>query len=693
MPLFALSLSGDEAKPPVAKIVPREMKMFGDTRVDNYFWMRERENPDVMAYVKAENAYTDAVFQPIQPLVDKVYQEILGRIKQTDVSAPYRHGPYFYYSRTVEGQQYRIWCRKKGSLEAAEEVMFDANDMARGKKFFSLVRITPDPGHKLYLFATDETGYREYVLQIKDMASGKLLPDRIEAFAFSAAWAADGKRFYYAKQQPKTKRSYQIWRHEIGAPASDDQLVYEEKDERFRVSVRRERSARFIFIESASGRTSEVRYLDAAAPVPAVTLLLPRQEGVTYDVEHHQDSFFLRINDTGRNFRVVRLPVGSAADRSSWKEVIAATGVVFVQDMAALRNHIVYLLRVRGLHQIRVADLTSARTHDIAFEESSYVLRLGENPEFDSAALRFEYGSMVTPTSHFDYDLDRRTRVLVKRDEVLGGYDPSQYAVERLLATSHDGVKVPMTVAYKKGLRKNGQAPALLYGYGAYSYAMDPDFASHRVSLLDRGFVYAIAHIRGGTDLGYTWYEAGKLLNKKNSFRDFIACAEYLIAQKYTRPEKLAIEGASAGGLLVGAAVTQRPELFHTVVAAVPFVDVINSLMDDTIPLTTTDADEFGSPKKQEYYEYMRSYSPYDNTRPAKYPNMYIFSSMNDSQVPYWEPLKWTAQLRAVNRSDRPIVLRMNVDAGHGGASGRYDRLKELAQAYAFVLHTMQFKQ
>jgi oligopeptidase B len=567
--------------------------------------------------------------------------------------------------------------------------MFDVNEMAKGKKFLSLGVVMPDPSHNLYLFATDETGYRQYNLQVKDMSTGKVLPDLIERIGFGVAWASDGKHFFYTKEQPKTKRSFQVWRHELGTPETRDQLVYEEKDERFNAGVHRSRSGGFIVIDSRSGRTSETRVLDAAKPLGSFTVLLPRQEDITYSAEHHSDHFYVRINDTARDFRVVRIPVRSPSDRSLWTEVIAPRSGLYVQNMQIFRQHAIYLLRLNGLHQIRVVDIASGRSHDVQFDEQAYVLGFGANPEFDTGVLRYNYSSMVTPQSVFDYDLNRRTRVLIKRQEVLGGYDPSRYVVERVMAPSHDGVRVPITIVYKKGFTKTGKAPVLLYGYGAYSAPTDPHFNPARLTLLDRGFAYAIAHIRGGSDLGYSWYEDGKLLNKKNTFRDFLACADYLVKQRYTAPERLAIEGGSAGGLLVGAAVTQRPELFRTVLAHVPFVDVVNSLLDDTIPLTTTDADEFGSPKKQEYYEYMTGYAPYDNTRPAKYPNIFIFSSINDSQVPYWEPLKWTAKLRAMNKGDNRIVLRMNVDAGHGGASGRYDRWKETAQAYAFLLHSM----
>jgi len=666
------------------------MKAFGDTRQDPYFWMRYREqDPDVMKYVEAENAYSDAAFAPLKPLATKIYQEFLGRIEQTDSSPPYRHGNFFYYTRTEEGMQYPILCRKAGSLDAAEQVLFNVNDMAKGHKFFSLGMMRPDPKHQLLLFSTDNVGYREYTLQVKNAATGETLSDRIERTA-GAVWAAGSQHIFYVRQQEKTKRRHQAWRHALGTPATADQLVFEEKDERYEIDLGKTLSGAYVLVNIRSGRTSEVRYIDAARPLDSPRVLLARREGITYEAEHHSDRFYLRINDTSRDFRVVTAPVASLADAAQWQEAVAPAPGLYVEDMLLLRRYAVYLIRLQGLPQLRVVDLADAsKTHDIPFDEASYILRFGANYEFDSTELRFLYSSMVTPMSTFDYDLAARTRKRIKQQKVPSGYDASLYTVERITAASADGVKVPLTVAYRKGLKRDGTAPCLLYGYGAYAIPTDPAFSTQRLSYLDRGFVYVLAHLRGGTDLGYTWYESGKLLKKKNTFRDFIAAAETLIAAKYTSPARLAIEGGSAGGLLVGAAVTMRPELFRTVVAAVPFVDVVNSLSDTSIPLTTTDQEEFGSPLEQICYEYMKSYSPYDNTRPAKYPHLYIFSGINDSQVPYWEPLKWTAQLRRVNQSDNRILLRMNTAAGHGGASGRYDRMRESAEAYAFVLSTM----
>ena len=680
------TLNAETVKAPVAKAVPYEMKLFGDTRNDPYFWMRDRKNPAVLEYVKAENAHTDGVFEPINPLADKVYHEILSHIKQTDLSPPYPHDGYFYYSRTVEGLQYPLFCRKKGSLDTPEEILFDVNALAKGHKFYSHQGPDPAPDHNLIGYEVDTTGYRDYNFHIRNQSTGKDLPDVIDRVA-GVEWAEDGKTILYGRQHPQTKRAYQVWRHTLGTPASADVLVYEEQDERFDIHPGKTESSRFLTITAYSGSTSEVRYVDAARPAEPFRVLIPRRDGITYEMSDQGDRFYILINDTSRDFRVVSAPIATPG-QEHWKEVIAAQPGLYIEALHAFRNHIVYGLRINGLDALRVTDTRTGASHDIKFDEASYSAQITVNKVYDTPVLRFSYTSVVTPQSVFDYNMDTRARTLVKQQEV-PHYDATQYAVERVQVKSHDGTLVPMTVFYKKGFPKDASRPVHMYGYGAYAIAMKPSFSASRLSLLDRGVAYAIAHIRGGTDLGYSWYEAGKLLKKKNTFRDFIACAEYLIANKYTHPKKLSIEGGSAGGLLVGAVMNMRPDLFHTVIAAVPFVDVVSSLLDDTIPLTTTDAEEFGSPKVQEFYEYMKSYSPYDNTTPARYPNVYIFSSMNDSQVPYWEPLKWTAKLRAVNEGKSLIALRMNIDAGHGGASGRYDRLKEVAQSYAFVLYTL----
>lgn len=693
LPCFAILavVIAAQSKPPVAKEIPKVMKNFGDTRVDPYFWIRERENPAVLEYVNAENAYTQQIMSPVQTLTDRVYADMLKRIQQTDISAPYRSGPYLYYNRQVEGQQYNIYARKKGSLDSPEEILFDVNELAKGKKFFDLDPLGPDPSHKLYLFSTDDTGYNEWVMQVKDLSTGKLLSDRVERIS-DAVWAQDGKHIFYVRQQEKTKRPYQVWRHELGTEASRDTLVYEEKDERYNTGIQLTRSRQYIMITVASGRTSETRYVKAASPLDAFQVAIPRQEGVTYNLEHQDNRFLIQINDTNRDFRLVETPVADLSPKK-WKEVIPAAKGQYIETMAAFANHLAVIVRHQGLPALRVQNLKTGQWHDAKFDEASYTLGFGTNAEYALDAVRISYSSPVTPATTYDYDMNAKTKKLVKQQPVPGGYNPADYTVERVSATSSDGTKVPITIIYKKGVKKDGTAPTLLYGYGAYAIPNDPRFSSSILALLDRGVIYASSHIRGGTDLGYSWYEDGKLNKKKNTFRDFIACAEYLIAEKYTSPKKLGIYGESAGGLLVGAAATQRPELFQTVLAAVPFVDVVNSLMDKTIPLSSTDADEFGDPEKQEFYEYLKSYSPYDNTKPAKYPNMYIWGGMNDSQVVYWEPVKWTAQLRKVNQSQNTILLKMNVDAGHGGASGRYDRMKETAQAFAFFLHTVGIKE
>lgn len=676
--------------PPIAKLIPKELSAFGDTRQDPYYYMRFREDPAVIEYIEAENAYTAAVMKPIDPLADKVYTEIIGRIQQTDMSLPLRFEGNYYYSRTEEGKQYSIVARKIGSLEAPEQVMLDQNEMAQGLRFFSLGGTSVSPDQTLLAYSTDTTGYREYTLHIKDLTTGQILPDTVEKIG-GFTWAEDGRTLFYSKQQPKTKRSYQIWRHTLGTPSTDDKLVYEEQDERFNIGISKTLSKKFLVISIHSGLTSESRYLDASTPDGAFQTLIPRRAGITYTLNHHSQNFYIRINDTGRDFRVVTAPITDPAE-ANWQEVIPAQTGVYVQAMTLLAQHAIYLLRLNGLHTLRVVHLATNQSHDIQFDEQAYALSFGGNAEFETNVLRFSYSSMVIPQSTYDYDLDTRQRTLMKRQEVLGGYDPTQYVVERLMATSPDGTQVPVAVAYKQGFEKNGAAPMLLYGYGSYAIPIDPTFSASRLSLLDRGFAYAIAHIRGGTDVGYSWYEDGKLLNKKNTFFDFIAAAEMLVNAKLTNPTKLVIEGASAGGLLVGNAANSRPDLFQAVIAGVPFVDVVSSLQDKTIPLSTTDADEFGDPEEQEFYEYMKSYSPYDNVAPAEYPNMYIFSSMNDSQVPYWEPAKWTAKLRANQRGSNHILLNMNMDAGHGGASGRYDRIRELARSYAFAIAAVGLK-
>lgn len=667
--------------PPQAAERPHTMEAFGDRREDPFFYFRDREDPEVMRYIKAENAYTTEVMEPWQGLEQEVYADILGRIEQTDMSVPSRYEGYFYYTRTEEGKQYSIVARKRGTLAAAEEVMLDGNEMAAGKKFFAFGVTAVSPDQTRLAYATDTTGYREYRLEIKDLATGALLPDVIEKVG-SVVWAEDGETVFYSKEQPKTKRSYQIWRHRLGRPVEEDVLVHEETDERFRVGIAKTLSKQYLVMTMSSGRTSEVRVLEAATPEGEFRTVLPRREGTSYGVSHHGGHFYVRVNDVSRDFRVVRMPVGGG----ELEEVIAPEAGLYVQGMLHFARHGVYLLRHGGLPALRVVEMASGAWHEIPFEEAAYSIGFAGNAEFDTDLLRFGYSSMVTPQSTYDYNMVSRERTLLKQQKVLGGYDAAQYVVERLEARSGDGTMVPMTVAYRKGFEKNGKGRALLYGYGSYAIAMDPGFSSSRLALLDRGFAYAIAHIRGGTDLGYSWYEAGKLLRKKNTFDDFEACAERLIEAGFVSPERLVIEGASAGGLLVGAVMNERPELFRAVIAGVPFVDVVSTLEDKTIPLSTTDIDEFGDPEREEFYWYMKSYSPYDNVRETEYPSVYIYTSLNDSQVGYWEPVKWAAKLRKHQRGAGKILLQVNLDAGHGGASGRYDRLKELARCYAFAI-------
>lgn len=667
--------------PPRAVERPQTLESFGDRREDPYFYFRDREDPAVMAYIQAENAYAAAEMGQWGGLEEEIYQDMLGRIEQTDMSVPSRFEGYFYYTRTEEGKQYSILARKKGTIDGEEEVLLDSNELARGRKFFSLGLTAMSPDQMQLAYATDTTGYREYKLEIRDLRTGGNLADVIEKVA-SVVWAEDGETLFYAREQAQTKRSYQVWRHRVGRPVEEDVLVYEESDERFRVGIGKTLSKGYLVLTASSGKTSEAWVLDARRPEGEFRLVLPRREGISYGLTHHGWHFYLRINDTARDFRVARMQV----EGGELEEVIAPAAGQYVQGMVHLERHAVYLMRLEGLPSLRVVEMGTGAWHEIAFEEAAYSLGFGSNAEFHTDLIRFQYSSMVTPQSTFDYNLVSRERVLLKQQKVLGGYDAGAYVVERTAAESVDGVRVPMTIAYRKGLARDGSGRALLYGYGSYAIAIDPGFSASRLALLDRGFAYAIAHIRGGTDLGYSWYEDGKLLRKKNTFSDFIACAEKLVKEGYAAPERLVIEGASAGGLLVGAVMNERPELFGAVIAGVPFVDVISTLEDKSIPLSTTDIDEFGDPEREEFYHYMKTYSPYDNVGEREYPALYIYTSLNDSQVGYWEPVKWAAKLRKHQRGARKILLQVNLEAGHGGASGRYDRLRELARCYAFAI-------
>jgi oligopeptidase B len=668
------------ATPPVAKKIPHTQTLHGETRVDNYFWLRDKKDPEALNYLKAENAYTAAVMKPTAGLQATLYKEMLGRIKQTDLSVPYREGEYYYYNRTEKGKQYPIHCRKRGSLEGKEEVTLDVNDLARGHKFLGLGAYTVSDDGNLLAYATDVTGFREYTLRIKDLRSGKLLPERI-ARVSGVAWAADNKTLFYATED-HAKRAYRLYRHVLGA--KEDKLLYEEKDELYRIIVRRSRDKEYLFLISASSTTREVRSLRADRPAEEWRVVLPREVGHKYSVDHRDGLFYLLTNKDGKNFRLV---TAKALDPrpSHWKELVPHRKDVLLERLDLFAGHAVLSERAGGQQRLRVLDLASGKDHVIDFPEPAYSVFAYTNAEFNTTQYRLNYMSLVTPATVIEYDLKARTRKVLKKTEVRG-YDPAGYASERIYATAKDGTRIPVSLVYRRGFRKDGRSPLLLYGYGAYGSSLVVGFNPSRLSLLDRGVVFAMAHVRGGKEMGEVWHDQGKMLHKRNTFTDFIAVADHLVAQKYTAHERLAIEGGSAGGLLIGAVLNLRPDLCKVAVLHVPFVDVINSMLDEALPLTVGEFLEWGNPKVRKEYDYMKTYCPYTNLGARAYPSMLVRTSLNDSQVMYWEPAKYVAKLRALKTDKNPLLLRTNMAGGHGGSSGRYDALKEQAFSYAFML-------
>lgn len=672
--------------PPVAKKVPKITELHGHKLVDNYFWLRDKKNPEVRAYLEAENAYTEAVMKPTQPLQKKLYDEMLSHIKETDVEVPYKEGAYFYYSRTEAGKQYSIRCRKRGSLDAPEEVVLDINELAKGQAFMRVAAYDVSEDGNLLAYSTDNTGFRQYMLAVKDLRTGKLLVDHAEKVG-SVVWANDNKTLFYTVEDP-AKRQYRLYRHTVGT-SGHDELVYEEKDERFNVYAGKSRSKAYIFLISGSHTTSEVQYISADQPTAAWRIMEPRKQGVEYYPDHNGDFFYIRVNDTGRNFRLVKAPVTDPRSQN-WQEVLAQRASVMLEDTDFFKNYYVLYERENGLPQIRVTDLRSGQSRGIEFPESAYDTGNDINHEYDTTKFRYGYESFVTPHSVFEYDMESGTSTLLKQKEVPGGYDRNRYQVERIQATASDGVKIPISVVHLKGAKLDGKGPLYLYAYGSYGASMDIDFDSEIFSLVDRGVVYAIAHIRGGGEMGKAWHDDGRMLHKKNTFTDFIDSAEYLVAQGYGSKDKLVIEGASAGGLLMGAVLNIRPDLFHAAIVGVPFVDVINTMLDESIPLTVPEFEEWGNPKKEAEFDYMISYSPYDNIEAKAYPNMLVRTSFNDSQVMYWEPAKYVAKMRSLRTDHNILILKTNLSpAGHGGLSGRYDRLHEAAFDYAFILRQM----
>ena len=669
-------------QPPVAERRTHVDTLHGEVRSDDYFWLREKSDPAVAAYLEAENAYAEQVLAPLAGLRETLYQEMLGRIKQTDLSVPYRDNGYFYYSRTEEGKQYPVIARKRGSLDAPEEVLLDMNRLAEGQSFMSVGYVEPSPDAQLLAYGTDSTGYRQYVLHVKDLRTGQLLDTRAERLR-SVAWADDNRTLFYTVEHPVTKRAYQIYRHVLGTPTHE--LLYEEPDERFNLYVGRTSSDEYLLLHISSLTTSEVRYLRADDPAGEWRQVAPRVQDREYDVGHHGDSFYIRVNDTGRNFRLVKAPVTDPAERN-WTEVIPHRDDVMLQGVQLFRNHMLAYERADALPRLVIHDLRNGGSHEVAFPEPVYSVFPTSNAEFDTNILRYAYQSFVTPSSVYDYDMDTRQATLLKQQEVLGGYDPTQYESERVWAVARDGTRVPVSLVYRKGTPRDGSAPMLLGGYGSYAASSNVSFSSNRLSLLDRGLIVGTAHIRGGGDLGQAWHDQGRMQHKINTFTDFIDVAEHLVKEGYTSSDRLVIEGGSAGGLLMGAVTNMRPDLFRAVIAHVPFVDVINTMLDETLPLTVGEFEEWGNPKIAEQYRWIRAYDPYTNVAARDYPAMLVKTSFNDSQVMYHEPAKWVAKLRAHKTDDNPLLFVTNMAAGHGGSSGRYDRLREIALDYAFML-------
>jgi oligopeptidase B len=671
-----------EVGPPVAKRIEHRETWHGETLVDEYHWLREKSNPEVLRHLEAENAYTTERTKDLQPLEETIYQEMLARIKQSDLSVPTRRSGFYYYQRTDEGRQYGVQCRRRGSMEADEEVLLDPNELAQGHDYFSLGSVAISDDQNLVAYTTDTTGYRQYVLHVKDLRTGETQSD-LRQRVTSVVWAADNATLFVATEDEVTKRSNQLWRHVLAS--ADWQLLHEEKDELYRVSAQRTRDKRFVVVQINCENTSEVRYLPADRPTDQLRTFAARRTGHRYRIDHRDGQFYIWTNRDGKNFQVMQVPEDDPSE-ANWQAFLPHRDDVLVAGFEAFRDFAVVTEKSNALNSLRVYDFRAQRWHDLSFPEPVYAAFSSFNPEFDEPTFRYNYQSLVTPPSVFDFDVDKLETKLVKQQEVLGGYDPSQYVSERLWVTARDGVKVPLSVVYKKGFHRDGSGPLLMVGYGSYGNAMSASFSSERFSLLNRGMAVVIAHVRGGNEMGESWREDGKLMKKKNTFYDFVDCAQYLVDEKWTSPDRFAIEGASAGGLLMGAVVNLRPDLFRAVHAGVPFVDVINTMMDASLPLTVGEYLEWGNPHDKLAYEYMKSYSPYDNLKHGAYPAMLVTTSLNDSQVMYWEPAKYVARMRALKTDDNTLLLKVNMAGGHSGSSGRYSRLREEAFQYAWLM-------
>ena len=681
--LVACSGEKPSSPTPAPEKRPVTLELHGDSRVDNYFWLRERENPEVIAYLEADNAYTEEALSPYKGLQDVLVDEMKARMKQDEESAPYKRGDYFYYVRYVEGSEYPIYARKEGSLDAPEQVMLDVNALAGDADYFAVRGFSVSPDDRIAAYGVDTAGRRFYDLYFLDIETGELLGDKIDDTTSNFEWANDSQTILYGKQHPETLRSYQVFRHRLGEP--DDTLVYEEEDETNNLYVSKSLSSAFFYLTSAQTLSTEVRYVSADSPDDAPKLFLPREENHEYFLTDGADRFYVISNDEAKNFKLMEAPLDDTS-KDAWIEVVAHRDSALIEDVNVFQDYLVVTIVENGLTQMEVTERASGATRRIDFDEEVYTASSDDNYEFDSDLFRYSYESLTTPESTYDYSLGTQAHTLIKERAVVGSFDRSNYKTERLFATAREGTQVPVSIVYRDGMEKDGQNPLLQYAYGSYGSSTSPYFSSDRLSLLDRGFVYAIAHIRGGSEMGREWYYDGRQLKKKNTFTDFVDVSNHLIDEGYTSPEHLYAYGGSAGGLLMGAVLNMAPELYKGVFAAVPFVDVVTTMLDEDIPLTSGEWDEWGNPNEKEYYEYMLSYSPYDNVRKTDYPNILVTTGLHDSQVQYWEPAKWVAKLREYKTDDNLLVLKTDMSAGHSGKTGRFRRLEDTALYYSFFL-------
>lgn len=691
--IFAANAQSNKTKmtetisPPLATVKPKQLEKHGDVRTDNYYWLNERENPEVIDYLNKENAYYNAMTAGQKQFQKDLFEEMKGRVKEDDSSVPYFYNGYFYITRFEKGKDYPIYARKKGTLEAKEEILFDCNEMAKGHSYFQLGGLNISEDNQWAAFGIDTVSRRQYTIQVKNLKTNEILPLKIENTTGGSTWAGDNKTLFYTRKDAVTLRSDKVYKHKLNSDAAEDVMIYHEKDDTYSTFIYKEKSKKYLVIGSSSTLTSEFRILDAKKPDGEFEVFQKRTRGLEYSISHYGNNWYVVTNkDKATNFKLMVTPEGKTA-KDNWKDLIAHRKDVLLEDIDIFKNYLVVSERSNGLNTIRIRPWNGKGEYYLPFESETYTAGTSTNPDFDTEILRYSYQSLAVPSSVIDFNMKTKEKTVLKEQEVLGGkFDKNNYTEERIWATAGDGTKVPISMVYRNGIKKDSKNPLLLYAYGSYGASMDAYFSSIRLSLLDRGFIFAIAHIRGGEDLGRDWYDNGKLLKKKNTFTDFVDCSKFVIEQKYTSAEHLYAEGGSAGGLLMGAIINMAPQLYNGVIAQVPFVDVVTTMLDDSIPLTTGEYDEWGNPNDKEYYDYMKSYSPYDNITAQKYPNMLVTTGLHDSQVQYWEPAKWVAKLRVTKTGGNLLYLDTNMEAGHGGASGRFEALKEVAKEYSFLL-------